>query len=313
MPFTIDPEIGAVLAAFAQAGAPPPPAVGDIETRVNNFLAGFNPLIAANYPAIPSIVTKDYHIKSADGHELLARWYTKRGSNPGSAAIYFHSGGMIMGDVPTFDGFVSNYVERSGVPFLSVDYRLAPAHPYPKALEDAFASLVWLHEHAKELGVDPKRIIIHGDSAGGCLAASLAIYNREKKGPAIAKQILVYPMLDDRSLTADEHIAPYLTWGAADNETGWKAYLGSKFGSADVPAIAAPSRLTDPTGLPPLYVEVGELDLFREEDIAYVGKFQKAGINAELHVFPGAPHGTCIPVTVLLKQGEMVNRAVHGR
>jgi acetyl esterase/lipase len=294
MPFTLDPEIGAILPAVAAAtaGAPLPPlAVGDVKSRRDAFAAWLAPTASANFPKKSSITTKDYYAQSLDGHEVLLRWYSKRGTNPGSAVLYLHPGGLILGDISVFDGVVQSYVAKSGVSYLSVEYRLAPEHPYPKPLEDAYAGLVWLHEHATELGVNRTRIAVHGESAGGGLAAALAIYTLEKQGPAIAKQILIYPMLDDRVIKSDPHITPYVTWSGNDNETGWNAYIGSKRGSADLPATASPARLKDPAGLPPLYIDVGELDLFRDEAIAYADKFRKAGVSAELHIYPGVPHG----------------------
>jgi acetyl esterase/lipase len=289
MPFSIDPEIAAIFAAIG-AGPGPVRPVGDVQVRRSDFAAAVAPGIAINFPGSPSINKKDYQVESADGYQVPVRWYSKPGSNPGSAVLFFHAGGLILGNMSIFDGIVDNYVEKTGVPYLYVEYRLAPEHPYPKALEDAYASLVWLHEHASEFGVDPNRIAVQGESAGGGLAAALSIFAREKGGPSIAKQILAYPMLDDRVITADPHLTPFLVWGPGDNETGWDAYLGSKRGADDLPATAAPSRLTDATGLPPLYVDVGELDLFRDEIVAYAAKLWKAGVSVELHVYPGARH-----------------------
>jgi acetyl esterase/lipase len=289
MPFSIDPEFAAL---FAAAGAGPRLArpVGDVEGRRGDFDVRVAPVIAFNFPSCAEVTAKDYQAQSSDGHQVPIRWYSKAGSSPGSAVLFLHAGGLIHGDIPTFDGIVHNYVEKAGVPYLSVEYRLAPEHPYPKGLEDAYASLVWLHEHAPQLGVNPQRIAVHGESAGGGLAAALAILARERNGPAIAKQILAYPMLDDRVIETNQHLAPFLVWSGTDNETGWNAYLGSKRSSPDLPATASPARLTDATGLPPLYIEVGELDLFRDECVAYASKFWKAGINTELHVFPGVLH-----------------------
>jgi acetyl esterase/lipase len=296
MPFTIDPEVGAILAAAGAAApspTPPPPKIGDVKSRRAAVGGSLGPLVEMSYPKVdPEVTQKDFYTTSADGHKVLLRWYSKTGSNPGPAVLFTHAGGMIVGEVPMFDGLLHNYVSKTGIPFLSVEYRLSPEVQYPKALEDTYAGLVWLHEHAAELGVDRRRIAVLGESAGGNLAASVCIYAREKRGPAIAKQFLIYPMLDDNKITADENSRPYLTWSEADAETGWDAYLGAgKRGTGSVPATAAPSRLTNATGLPPLYIEVGELDLFRDENIAYATKFGTAGISSELHVYPGMPHG----------------------
>ncbi len=173
---------------------------------------------------------------------------------------------------------------------LSVDYRLAPEHPYPTPVEDAYAALTWLHEHAAELGVDPARIAVMGDSAGGGLAASLAILARDRGAPAIARQILIMPMLDDRNVVPDPHIAPFALWSYADNVTGWGALLGAAAAGRDVPATAAAARVTDPTGLPPAYIEVGQLDIFRDESLTYALRLAQAGVEVEFHLHPGVPH-----------------------
>jgi acetyl esterase/lipase len=140
---------------------------------------------------------------------------------------------------------------------LSVDYRLAPEHRYPTQVQAAYASLRWLDEHAKELGVDRERIAVMGESAGGGLAAAVAIMTRDHAGPAIARQILIYPMLDDRTTTIDAHIVRHVLWKYDDNVTGWGALLGNAAGGPDVPATAAPARITDPAELPSAYIEVG--------------------------------------------------------
>ncbi|KAF4453163.1 hypothetical protein F53441_4102 [Fusarium austroafricanum] len=291
MPFKFDPEFSAAFkAAGGSTGGPSTP-VGDVQTRRAGFKANLKPLLATQFPERASISKTDYFTKSADGHKVHLRWHSKPGSAPGSALLYIHGGGLIMGDVSTFDGLVDEYVDTSGVPYLSVEYRLAPEHKYPKPLEDVYAGLKWLHEHAHELGVDPSRIGIHGESAGGGLAAALTIYAREAQGPSIAKQILVYPMLDDRVIQPDIYIKPFLVWSGDDNETGWDAYLGDKRGTTNVSETAAPARLEHPSGLPPMYAEVGELDLFRDQVVDYVQRFSKAGVSAEFYLFPGVPHG----------------------
>jgi acetyl esterase/lipase len=292
MGFTVEPEFAATSAAFLNLRPASSPAVGDVQTRRQDFLSHFKPLLDTQFPRISTIHSRDYRAISVDGHRVPLRWYFKSGSSPGSAILFIHSGGLILGDTPTFDGLVNEYVDKSGVPFLSVEYRLAPEHKYPKALEDVFAGLVWLHTHAAELGVDPNRIGIHGESAGGGLAAALAIHARDMQGPAIAKQILIYPMLDDRNIRADRNMEQFLVWSAADNETGWNAYLGeNKRGSARVPPTAAAARLEDAKNLPPLYIEVGVLDLFRDEAIEHMKKHLQAGVTVEFHLWPGVPHG----------------------
>jgi acetyl esterase/lipase len=201
-----------------------------------------------------------------------------------------HGGGMIVGDIGMFDGPASRYVSASGTPILSVDYRLAPERPHPTPVEDVYAALVWLHEHAAELGVDPARIAVFGDSAGGGLAAAVSILARDLGGPAIAKQVLVMPMLDDRTIHPDPELAPFAVWTWDDNRTGWQALLADAAGGPDAPAHAAPARVADPRGCRPRTSRSGQLDIFRDEDLTYALRLGQAGVPVEFHLHPGVPH-----------------------
>jgi acetyl esterase/lipase len=236
------------------------------------------------------VEVSDHRISAADGIELLARWYRPSAGGSGAAVLYLHGGGMIVGSVPIFDGPVARYVARSGVSMLSVDYRLAPEHPHPTPVEDAYAGLVWLAENAERLGVDPDRLAVMGDSAGGGLAAGLAILARDRSGPRLTHQLLIYPMLDDRNTTPDPGIVPFAGWSYDDNITGWNALLGAGHEQREIDATAAPARIADATGLPPAYIEVGQLDIFRDEDVRYALTLSGAGVPVELHLHPGVPH-----------------------
>ncbi|MGC4815566.1 alpha/beta hydrolase [Micromonospora sp. DT228] len=305
----LDPQIAAALAPILEhAGDLTPPPAGDVKgrrTALNGMLSAINNL----EPAAGDVRTTDYHLTTADGAELLLRWYTKDGAQPGSAVLYFHGGGMILGNVTMWDGPVSRIVSRSGVPFLSVEYRLAPEHPFPVPVEDGYAALQWLHAHAGALGVDPARIAVMGNSAGGGLAAALSILARDRGGPAIARQLLIFPMLDDRNTVTDPHIAPYAAWSYDDNITAWQAILGSNAGGTDVPALAAPARITDATALPPAYIEAGQLDIFRDEDLRYAIALSRDGVPVELHLYPGAPH----EFDVIAYESDAARHAIAGR
>jgi acetyl esterase/lipase len=166
--------------------------------------------------------------------------------------------------------------------------------------EDAFAGLTWLHAHATELHVDTSRIGIMGDSGGGCVAAGTALLARDRGlTPALAKQILIYPMLDDRNVTPDTSLLPFMVWSYEDNLTAWAAVLGKPLealtagtvGDDQVSPYTAPARLTDAANLPPTFIEVGNLDIFRDEDIEYARKLALANVTTELHVRAGCPHG----------------------
>jgi acetyl esterase/lipase len=244
----------------------------------------------------PGISIKDFHVPSADGTPILCRWYhlssgaNKSGSTAG--VIYFHGGGHILGNVPLFDGVCSRYVANTSVPVLSVAYRLSPEHPFPFAVDDAYAALCWLHGQGSSVMVDSTRIAVMGDSAGGGLAAALAHYTLHNNGPKIAKQILIYPMLDDRT-TFTTLPAKFLTWTLDDNMTAWNALLGTPSTRAnDLPAWAAPARMHNaPTGLPSVYIEIAELDLFREEDEDYARRLKDAGVEVEIKTRKGCLHG----------------------
>lgn len=181
---------------------------------------------------------------------------------------------MILGNFGLFDAWLSRHVSASGVPVLSVDYRVVPEHPHPAPVEDSYAGLRWLGDHADELGVDPGRVAVMGESAGGGLAG----------------QILLFPMLDDRNTEPDSEIAPFAAWTYDDNATGWGALLGDAAGGPDVPAYAAPARATDLAGLPAAYVEVGQLDIFRDEDLEYARRLSRAGVPVEFHLHARVPH-----------------------
>ncbi|KAG5765450.1 hypothetical protein H9Q72_006479 [Fusarium xylarioides] len=291
MPFKLDPEYNVILKSlFGNKPTPASLPVGDVEARRARMEAGIAILADPNFD-LDHVTTRDFFADTTDGHKILLRWYSSKHKSPSPAVIYTHGGGMILGSVKAYDKVVAAYVARTRVPFLAVDYRLAPEHPHPIPVNDVYAALKWLVAHSQELGVDTSRIGIMGDSAGGGLAVAAALLARQNDGPRLAKLILLSPMLDDRTVTADEHLTPFLSWNTTDNETGWQALLGCSRGREMVTETAAPARMVDATGMPPLYIEVGELDLFRNESIELATKFYKAGISAELHVYPGCPHG----------------------
>jgi acetyl esterase/lipase len=289
MAFTYDSEFAA---AVAQAGGPielAQAAPGDWQALREQGDVGLAAMMAL-IPASPDVLTKDFEIEGYQGAPISARWYYKENPQAGPAVLYLHGGGMVLGSMEIYSPAVATIADGGGVPVLSVDYRLAPEHPHPVPVEDCFAALTWLHAHAAELGVDPARIAVMGDSAGGGLAAGTAILARDR-GVPLARQILIYPMLDDRNVVPDSELVPFVTWTYDDNMTGWGALLGDRRGTADVAPSAAPARETDYHGLPPAYIEVGELDIFRDEDIEYAQQLSRAGVSAELHVHPGLPHG----------------------
>ena len=220
---------------------------------------------------------------------------------PGPALLYIHGGGYVIGNAALGDRFCRAATRRFGVVAASVEYRLAPEHPFPVPLEDCYTALSWL---AAQPEVNPDRIAIVGESAGGGLAAALALLARDRGEVRPIFQLLSYPMLDDRS-SADTSFDParLRVWSAGSNRFGWSAYLG---GAADgaVPPLAAPARYDDLAGLPPAWIGVGTHDLFHAEDLAYAGRLRAAGVACELYEVDGAYHGFAV-----VEAGTGVGRA----
>lgn len=202
----------------------------------------------------------------------------------GPALLWIHGGGFLIGHPGQDDQLCRRFARRLGVTVASVDYRLAPEHAYPRPVEDCYSALTWL---AALPSVDRDRIAIGGASAGGGLAASLALLVRDRGDLAPAAQLLVYPMLDDRTVNRRELDNPgHRLWNQSSNKFGWAAYLGD----AD-PAVAVPARREDLAGLPPAWVGVGDLDLFHDEDLAYAERLRAAGVPCDVEVVEGAFHG----------------------
>jgi acetyl esterase/lipase len=292
MSYQLDPELAPAMAALAaQAAAAPRPARGDWQGVRAAATAGLA-YMANLTPASSAVTRTSFSTLTRDGDaQIELRWYAPAGRSPGSAVVYTHGGGMIAGSVELYDSLVSWYAAETGVPFLSVEGRLAPEATGPTTLaEDAFSGLTWLVDHAAQLGVDPDRIALMGDSGGGGPTAGAAILARDR-GVPLAKQILVYPMLDDRNTTPGPIPPELLTWSYDNNYTGWYTLLGEAIGTAAVSPVAAPGRLADFTALAPAYIEVGDLDIFRDESLAYAAGLGRAGVPLELHLHPGAPHG----------------------
>jgi acetyl esterase/lipase len=208
------------------------------------------------------------------------------------ALLWIHGGGYVLGSVERDDLLAKHFARVGQCVVASVEYRLAPEHPFPAPVEDCYAVLKWLSAHSAELGVNKSRIAIGGASAGGGLAAGLALLTRDRAEVEVAFQLLIYPMIDDRSIApASETVPDTFVWTRENNRMGWRAYLGREPGGTDVSPYAAAARATDLAGLPPAYIPVGGLDLFLDENITYAQRLLAAGVPTELHVYPGAFHG----------------------
>jgi len=241
--------------------------------------------------------------------------YTPPGlpADPRPTVLHIHGGGYIMGDAMMNDAMNRATSLALGCVVASVDYRLAPETAWPGAVEDCYAALTWLVGNATRLGVDPARIAVTGESAGGGHAAALALYVRDRQredhaAPALCFQLLDCPMLDDRSGSLAEphpHTGEFV-WTAETNHFGWTAMLGCEAGTDQVPPGAVPARVEDLKDLPPAFLILGALDLFLEETLEYARRLTRAGVPMELHVIPGAYHGYSVmpgsPQTVLTTQ-----------
>ena len=293
MTLSLDPDLLRNIAAIGAEGSPPPLIQRDDWRSLRALGETGVAALDASLPANSQIGRQDLQVTSDDGTDVPVRWYTPPDHRPGTggpAVVYFHGGGMIMGSVNHYDRLVASYVADSGVPMLSVDYRLAPEYPHPTPVGDCYAAVRWIAAHAERIGVDPRRIAVMGDSGGGGLAAATALLAREGD-LALAKQILIYPMLDDRNTTPDPELVAFAGWTYDNNYTGWHALLGESIGTTEVPPTAAPARAKDLSNLPSAYIEVGELDIFRNESMEYARRLALGGTSVELHVHPGCPHG----------------------
>src|SRR4051812_4691861 len=195
----------------------------------------------------PDVATEDHHAPAGDGTDVLVRLYRPaRALSPAPTLYWVHGGGMVMGSVAQNDDMCAAIADRLGIVVASVEYRLAPEHPYPAPLEDCYAGLRWVAGNAGDHGIDRSRLAIGGASAGGGLAAGLALLARDRGEVGVCFQLLVYPMLDDRNVTASSHaVVDPKVWNRDANTAGWNAYLAGRAGADDVEPYAAPARATD--------------------------------------------------------------------
>jgi acetyl esterase/lipase len=246
-------------------------------------------------PRVPEgVAVEDVRVPGPAGAPpVRVRTYRPRTvQGPTPALLWIHGGGYILGRPEMDDLLCAEFVRELGILVVSVDYRLAPEHPFPAPLEDCYAALRWLFAQAGALGVLPERIAIGGASAGGGLTAALAQLAHDRKEVRPAFQLLVYPMLDDRTTTrTDIDGTNHRAWNQGSNVFGWRAYLGREPGGAEVPAHAVPARREDLSGLPPAWLGVGTCDLFHDEDLAYARRLEAAGVPCDVAVVTGAFHG----------------------
>jgi len=261
-----------------------------IETlpQVRQVNAKFERPLLADVPCIQRVIPGPSGAPDVTVYVINARSGTRRGG-----ILHTHGGGFIAGSAATSRRDLQEIAAALDCGIVSVEYRLAPETRYSGSIDDNYAGLRWLHDHADEVGVDPSRLAVMGESAGGGHAALLAITARDRGEFPLAFQLLVQPMLDDRTGSTRQVPTPIGTvgWNAEANRFGWRSFLGQDPGTTSVPANAVPARVADVSGLPPAFIGVGSIDLFVEEDVAYAGRLIGAGIQTELLVVPGAFHG----------------------
>jgi triacylglycerol lipase len=280
----VDPELAPLLELF------PGIALSDetlAEARASRMAMPVDPVAEAAVtcertriagpPGAPSVEALCYRPKAAQGAL--------------GCVLHIHGGGYVLGDAQSMAALHKPLALELNCAIVSVDYRLAPETPAPGAVEDCYAALAWLHANPDLAGVDASRIGVMGESAGGGLAAALALMARDRGEYRLAFQHLIYPMLDDRTCAAEPHpFAGEFVWNAANNHFGWTALIGAPAGSPNVSPYAAPARARSLAGLPPTFISTGALDLFVEEDVDYARRLMREGVPTELHVYPGAFH-----------------------
>ncbi len=290
-PVPFDPELAAVLESLADVVPttisaeliPVMRAAPDLDRRSGEALSRSG-AFAVEERAVPGP-------DGAPEIGLLVCRPTRPVATPVPVVYYIHAGGMVIGDNRTGIETPLDWAEQLGLGLVSVEYRLAPETPHPGPVEDCYAGLSWLAGHATKLGFDPGRLVVAGTSAGGGLAAAVALMARDRGGPPLLGQVLMCPMLDDRNDTPSaRQMEGRDVWDRSANEVGWSALLGADRGGPHVSPYAAPARAADLSGLPPAFVDVGSAETFRDEDVAYASRLWQAGGRAELHVWPGGFH-----------------------
>ncbi|MFI0242672.1 alpha/beta hydrolase [Streptomyces sp. NPDC016845] len=286
----MDPELAEVLKAVptGETGAFD---LSDLEgTRAG--VRAMAESIAATLPDEPTVTAHEIRAPRAEGPDvplLLLRPQNAPGPLP--VLLWFHGGGQVIGYAAQDAAWLKPLSAALGCAVASVDYRLAPETPAPRAAEDGYTAYRWISDNATELGLDPTRVGLAGQSGGAGIAAASALLIRDHGAATPLFQLLMYPMLDDRNTTDSSHeITDIGIWDRATNILAWQAILGDRAGGEDVTPYCAPSRATDLAGLPPTFIGVGELDVFRDENLDYAARLRAHGVPVELHLYPGAYH-----------------------
>ena len=239
----------------------------------------------------PGVAVTRRHVAGQSPIPVFVTAPTEPSEQRRPAVLWIHGGGMILGSPQMEAAGSAGLARELNAVVVSPDYRLAPEHPFPAALDDCMATLVWMRDHAEELHIDPDRIAVTGSSAGGGLSAAVA-QRAHDEGIALRAQVLVYPMIDDRTTLRDNHFGRgKFMWTPEGNRFAWTAYLGRLPRLSDAPDYAAPARRTELSGLPPAWIGVGDLDLFYHESVSYAEALKACDVPCELVTVPGMYHG----------------------
>jgi len=307
MAYAFDPELVPFIDLL------PPPADGDdlagARARIRDLLEPINAAVDTD-----GVTVTDHRAPGADGApEVLVRVYRADDPAPGggrAALLDIHGGGFVTGSIDMDHGFCVAAARRLGIVVATVEYRLAPEHPFPAGIEDCYAALCWLRDAADDLAVDRARIGVGGQSAGGGLSAATALLARDRGGPPLCFQFLGIPELDHRLDTASMRaFTDTPMWSRPQAILSWQRYLGTNHRGAVSP-YASPSIAQDLSGLPPAYITTMEFDPLRDEGILYALRMMEAGVSGELHSYPGTFHGSAMVTHAAVTKREGVERFV---
>jgi acetyl esterase len=303
MNYNFDPELQSLLAFLPDTSL----GISDPEQA----RAGFLEMIALLNAGVDQsgVTIENRTIPGPAGAPVVpVRLYSPKGlAQRVPGILHIHGGGFVIGNLDSEMGACISLCRELGVVVVSVDYRLAPETPYPGPLEDCYAALSWMNRHCESLHIDPARVAVFGQSAGGGLSAALALLARDRSGPPICFQYLGIPELDDRLETASmQRFVDTPMWNRPNAILSWEFYLGDRYqrGADDVPYHAAPARAGDLSGLPPAYVSTMEFDPLRDEGVEYALNLMRAGVTTELHSFPGTFHGSALFTNTQISQRE---------
>ena len=294
----IDPELAAVIDMLPSIDLSDPVAAREAFEQILVT-------IKVDIPGVETLRIDDRLVPGWEGDpDVPVRVYRPRSdAMPAPGIVMIHGGGFVIGSVEAEHAGAARMAVDTGAVVVSVEYRLAPEHPYPAGLHDCYAALAYLHAEAGALGVDAGRVALCGASAGGGLAAATALLARDLGGPPVCFQMLQIPELDDRLETPSMRaFVDSPLWNRPLAVQSWRAYLGDLSGSTEVPSYAAPSRAGDLSGLPPAYVSTAEHDPLRDEGITYALRMLQAGVSVELHQFPGTYHGSALVTTAAVSR-----------